>query len=129
VKTAQSPIRKPLLTLLAFALLIGAGCTTDDFKVVDALHTGMSREEARATISAYGFERREFLTRPEAGWSSVQTMMDLPKRAAAIEERRRIPVGSAEYYPVGHGLMGFGELFLFYDVEGRLVEFYRHNIN
>ena len=121
--------RNPLLSLLAFALLIAAGCKTNDFKVVDALHKGMSQEEARATISAYGFERREFLTRPRDGWSSVQTIMNLPKRAAAVEESHRLSVGSAEYYPVGHGLMGFGELFLFYNLEGRLVEFYRHNIN
>jgi len=120
---------KPLFAFLAFAMLIAGGCKTNDFKVVDELRAGMSQEEARSTISAYGFKRAEFLTRPSDGWSSVQTLMGLPKRAAVIEERRRTQVGSAEYFPVGHGLMGFGQLFLFYDSDGRLVEFYRHNIN
>ena len=55
--------------------------------------------------------------------------MDLPKRAAAVEERLQRRIGSAEYYPVTHGLLGFGKLFLFYDENGRLVEFYRININ
>jgi hypothetical protein len=117
------------LTLFAAVLFVVAGCKTNDFKVVDALRVGMSQDEARATISAHGFERREFLTRPTKGWPSVQTVMGLPRRAAAVEERRRTTVESAEYYPVHHGLLGFGELFLFYDSDGRLLEFYRHQIN
>ena len=118
-------------TFIAFlaVLTFVVGCKTNDFKVVDALRVGMSQEEARTTISAYGFERREFLIRPTNGWPSVQTVMDLPKRAAAVEERRRTTIESAEYYPVHHGLFGFGELFLFYGSDGRLVEFYRHHIN
>ena len=120
---------KPLPAFLAVAMLIVVGCKTNDFKVVDSLREGMSQEEVRATISAYGFERREFLIRPADGWQNIQTLIDLPKQAAAVEERRRTRIGSAEYYPVHHGLLGFGELFLFYDSDGRLVEFYRHHIN
>ena len=67
--------------------------------------------------------------RPGDGWSGAQTTMDLPKRAAAVEERLQRRIGSAEYNPVTHGFLGFGKLFLFYDENGRLVEFYRININ
>ena len=118
-----------LLGCCVAAILLGGGCKTNDFKVVDALRTGMSQEEARGTISGYGFERGEFLVRPADGWSGAQTTMNLPERTAAVEERRQTRIGSAEYYPVTHGFLGYGQLFLFYDENGRLVEFYRININ
>ena len=38
-------------------------------------------------------------------------------------------IGTVEYYPVHHGILGFGMLFLFYDSNEKLVYFYRKQIN
>jgi hypothetical protein len=38
-------------------------------------------------------------------------------------------VSKVEYYPVYHGILGFGQLFLFYDEDRRLASFYRKQIN
>ena len=46
-----------------------------------------------------------------------------------MELRRGLVIERAEYYPVFHGMLGYGQLFLFYDAGERLVEFYRVNIN
>jgi hypothetical protein len=116
-------------TLLLHAL-IPLGCVTNDFKVVDALQPNMTAPEARSTIAAHGFERHETSTRPETGWSlQARDMTRLAVRAHYIEDLLGIRVATAEYYPVYHGLMGFGELFLFYNDQNRLVYFYRHQIN
>jgi hypothetical protein len=117
------------VSILSFSVFVLAGCKTNDFKVAEALRKGMSQAEARTTITAYGFKRSEFLIRPPRGWTTIQTVKGLPKLAHAAEELVGVTVGSAEYYPVGHGLMGWGDLFLFYDTHERLVHFYRVNIN
>lgn len=115
--------------LLVFCTLLLCGCVTNDFKVVDALRAGLSKEEARATIASFGFERSQVLERPASGWTSDGTFTNLPSRAHVIEERTKQKIVTAEYYPVGHGLLGAGQLFLFYDEGGRLVKFYRYQIN
>ncbi len=51
------------------------------------------------------------------------------QRAAAQEARTGKRISLVEYYPVGHGLLGAGELFLFYDEAGHLINFYRYQIN
>ncbi len=121
---------KLILNLVMFfsAILFG-GCSTNDFKVVDALRVGFTKEEAKATIAAYGFERAQILKRPSSGWTSDGTFTNLPARAHAIEERSKQKIATAEYYPVGHGLLGAGQLFLFYGEDGRLMNFYRRQIN
>jgi hypothetical protein len=89
----------------------------------------MTSAEAHANIAAYGFHRAEYLVRPGGGWSEIETSMGLPKRAAAVEGHLGKQVASAEFYPVFHGMLGYGHLFLFYDENNRLLEFYRVNIN
>lgn len=122
--------RKRILAVLLVAVLGLAGCATpNDFKVVEALHVGMTRAEADQTIQQHGFKRQETVVRPSGGWANIQTTMHLPERAAAVEQRRGLVIERAEYYPVFHGMLGFGQLFLFYDAGERLVEFYRININ
>lgn len=119
----------PYALLALFALLF-AGCATNDFKVVDALRVGMTREEAQAAIAAYSFKRDQEFDRPLAGWpESDSTLTNLPGRARVAEEETKTTIASAECYPVGHGAFGFGQLFLFYDASGRLVHFYRRQIN
>ena len=116
--------------LLLLGALILPGCVTNDFKVVDALHTGMSKEEAHATIASFSFQREQALVRPKSGWpESEHTFTDLPGRAHAAESQLKKMISSAEYYPVGHGLFGFGQLFLFYDEQDRVASFYRRQIN
>lgn len=107
-----------------------AGCATKDFKVVDALEKGITQAEAKEIISSYGFTVEQSLTRPEAGWpASDDTFVNLPGRAKRVEEQQESVVSKAEYYPVGHGMFGFGQLFLFYNAEGKLLHFYRYQIN
>jgi hypothetical protein len=115
--------------LLIFCALVFSGCVTKDFKVVDALRAGLTKEEAKATIASFGFERSQVLERPASGWASEGTFTNLPSRARVAEERSKKTIATAEYYPVGHGLLGAGQLFLFYGEDGRLVDFYRYQIN
>jgi hypothetical protein len=124
----------PSLTLATpFLVVCGAlllsSCDTRDFKVVDALRTGMTREEARATIASFSFQRDKALDRPESGWVSDQTSLDLPRQAREVEEKLSKTISTVEYYPVHHGLLGFADLLLFYDESGHLVHFYRDQIN
>jgi hypothetical protein len=115
-------------TLLLLAAL--AGCATNDFKVVEALQPGITQPEAQQRIATYGFKRDLALVRPEGGWPShSEVAFNLPDRAAAVESRRHAQVSAVESYPVSHGLLGFGHLLLFYGPDGRLLEFYRHQIN
>lgn len=115
------------ITFFSFILV---SCTTSDFKVVEALETGMSKQEARSTIASYAFQREQIIERPDNGWpKSDGTITNLPGRANAVENTLNIDIRSAEYYPVGHGLLGFGQLFLFYDNNDRLVHYYRKQIN
>jgi hypothetical protein len=117
--------------LVATCLLLSLmGCTTNDFKVVDALKIGMSKNEARSVIESFSFELETDLTRPASGWGkSDDTFFNLSGRAKQVESEFGIKVLSAEYYPVGHGLFGSGQLFLFYDQNEKLVHCYRKQIN
>jgi hypothetical protein len=106
------------------------GSADNDFKVVDALRIGMTRNEASATIAAFSFHLEQSADRPSAGWpESDRTFTDLPGRARTEEVRLGRRINVAECYPVSHGLLGFGELFLFYGDDGRLAHFYRRQIN
>ena len=117
------------LNIIILSILI-VSCVTNDFKVVDELQKGMTSKEARSIIASYQFERAEILTRPESGWPETDgTFTNLPGRAKVTESTLNIEIKSAEYYPVGHGLLGFGQLFLFYDNNGKLAYFYRRQIN
>jgi major membrane immunogen (membrane-anchored lipoprotein) len=112
------------------ASLLLTACVTNDFKVVDALRRGMDPAEANATIASFGFQRRESLSRPQGGWPTKRgAFSDLAWRAGVEETRVKEEIASAEFYPVHHGLLGYGELFLFYGKEGKLVSYYRHQIN
>lgn len=122
-----------ITAILVIALtLLGAGCVTGDFKVVDALKVGMTPTEAEQTIASFGFKRTVALSRPEAGWpgergGSLEQMTGW--RAGEQEMNSGIRVSTVELYPVYHGLLGYGELFLFYGENGRLAYFHRHQIN
>ena len=116
-----------------FLLLASLGlsaCVTNDFKVVDALQVGMTEEQARSTIASYGFDRNEVLQRPESGWSETYIdWVDMAARAHHAEKQLGQRVSKVEYYPVFHGILGYGQLFLFYDEDRRLATFYRRQIN
>lgn len=119
-----------LLSWLTAGTLLLAGCVSKDFKVVEALRVGMTKQEAQSTIAAFSYQSHDALERPVAGWpESDSTLTNLPGRARTVEAETKTTIASAEYYPVGHGMLGFGQLFLFYDASGRLVHFYRHQIN
>ncbi len=106
------------------------GCVTNDFKVVEALRRGMTQAEAEQTVASFGFRKEQASTRPEGGWPpSDNTFANLPGRARAMEKKLQKGIERAELYPVGHGLLGAGLLFLFYGADGRLMEFYRYQIN
>ena len=112
------------------ASLLLAGCVTADFKVIDALHTGMSQAEAQTTIASYGFQRKDSVNRPESGWPTDRKFSsDLAWRAGLEESRLKERLSFAEFYPVYHGMLGYGELFLFYGEDGKLRSHYRHQIN
>ena len=122
------------VTLMRQASVICAltlvGCVTNDFKVVDALSVGMSDGKAKETIESYGFQREERINRPDEGWPEPDgSFLDLPGRAHWAEKELNTVIEFAEYYPVGHGLLGYGQLFLFYDEAGQLVKYYRRQIN
>ena len=118
-----------IVTLIGIAFLIAGCAATDDFKVVEALHKGMSMQEAKTTIESYSFQRHSIITRSKEGWEESDDITDLSKRALRVEEKLNITIETAEYYPVSHGILGFGQLFLFYDKEGSLVYYYRKQIN
>ena len=92
----------------------------------------MTAREARSTVETFGFKRSLHERRPSTGWASEDPqhpLPNLPGRAKAQEERLGIHFSEVDYYPVSHGLMGFGMLFLFYDTHGRLAHHYRYHIN
>ena len=116
--------------LISASLVLLAGCVTNDFKVVDTLKLGMTPQEAQATIKSFGFALAHSLTRPVDGWPADRKTFDATDwRAGREEARTRKRVSLAEYYPVGHGLFGAGQLFLFYGDDGGLAHFYRYQIN
>jgi hypothetical protein len=115
---------------VVIALAALTSCSSNDFKVLDALETGMTKAEAAKTIESFGFKRQAAVERPPNGWPETDgTAVNIPRVARLTEARLHQPVQFAEYYPVHHGLLGFGELFLFYDADGRLIHFYGHRIN
>jgi hypothetical protein len=119
-----------LTFILICALCLLSGCVTADFKVVDALRTGMTESEAQSAIASFGFHRSEQLVRPPIGWPSERAdFTALAWRAGLIETHKNQIVAMAEYYPVHHGFLGAGQLFLFYGADGKLLEFYRYQIN
>jgi hypothetical protein len=121
---------KTTLGHIILMMVLLSACVTNDFKVVDALRVGMTQDEARSTIASFGFQREEALSRPESGWPvSEKGFTNLPGRAHRIENEQKKRVAITEYYPVHHGLLGFGQLFLFYGTDGRLMKFYRYQIN
>jgi len=121
--------RHPAIIISVFALFL-AGCTTADFKVVDAIKPGMSAVEAKAVINSYGFEVGKSEARPAQGWPSErEDFTALGWRAGQAEKQLSKRITLSEYYPVGHGLFGAGQLFLFYGEDGRLLDFYRYQIN
>jgi hypothetical protein len=90
----------------------------------------MTQEQARSTIASYGFEREEVLQRPESGWSDTPVdWVAMSVRAGRVETELGQRVSKVGYYPVYHGILGFGQLFLFYDEDRRLASFYRKQIN
>ena len=120
--------RSSLLLVCALSLL--SGCVSADFKVVDALKAGMTDAEAQSAIATFGFSRGDRLSRPSSGWPDERTdFTALAWRAGRIETEKKEKVTAAEYYPVHHGLLGSGQLFLFYGEDGKLLEFYRYQIN
>lgn len=126
----QEMIARFRILLPVLSALLLPACTTSDFKVVEALRIGMTKAQAQSTIAAFSFRRDQALDRPVSGWPETDdTFTNLPGRARAAERQAKTKIASAEYYPVGHGVLGFGQLFLFYDENGRLVHFYRRQIN
>lgn len=123
-------IDERFVAVILVAALCSTGCVTNDFKVVDALHKGMSREEADTVINSYGFKLGETWTRPAEGWTDDSHSHKKPHlRAQSVEAQFRTRVERLDYYPVQHGILGFGWLFLFYDEGEVLIDFYRHQIN
>jgi hypothetical protein len=128
--TVSGKMRVVTTLLFALTLLLTAGCVTNDFKVVDALRVGMSPDEARTAIQSYGFSIAKSLQRPADGWPAERKTFDATDwRAGREEARSGKRVSLVEYYPVHHGILGAGQLFLFYGEDGRLMHFYRYQIN
>jgi hypothetical protein len=118
-----------LIAFVIFALLL-SGCTTSDYKVVDAIKPEMTALEAKAVINSYGFEIGKSEIRPTKGWPSErEDFTALGWRAGQAEQKLSKRIALAEYYPVGHGMFGAGQLFLFYSEDGRLLDYYRYQIN
>ena len=71
------------------------------------------------------------IDRATSGWPKERekAFADTGWRAGREEERTGKRIVRAEYYPVGHGFLGAGELYLFYGEDGRLISFYRYQIN
>jgi hypothetical protein len=90
----------------------------------------MTQVEAAEVVKSYGFERGTVQDRPAAGWvENDGTPNNVQGRARAVEQRLHQQVAIAEVCPVGHGLLGFGILYMFYGTDGRLLEHYRYQIN
>src|SRR5689334_3974102 len=111
-----SPMKHALLLVLA---ALCTSCVTNDFRVVDELKPGMTQAEASEVIRSLGFERRADVSRPQNGWQTTDHAFgDITGRASDVEQRRQQEVRVVELYPVGHGLLGFGLLYLFYGPDG-----------
>jgi hypothetical protein len=119
------------LCLITFLALLFCGCTTNDFRAVDSLREGISQAQAQESIERFGFASREpEVTRPEAGWTEKgQGYFDVAWRAGVVEKKIQKPIHYAEAYPVSHGFLGYGWIYLFYDSDRVLVHYYRLQIN
>ena len=107
-----------------------SGCATNDFKVLDALHPGMTRAEATSTVESFSFSIFASAIRPIDGWTdSVKHKLDIYWWAQWAEDKMQEPVERVDLFPVGHGILGMGELYLFYNNTDHLIYFYRLNIN
>jgi hypothetical protein len=115
-----------LVSVVVCSLL---GCITNDFEVLDALQVGMTQADAKGTMASHGFPGHTTEIRPAGGWVATKTFEDLPGRALAVERKLQTTIETGEAYPVGHGLLGAGVVYLFYGTDGRLVHFYRWQIN
>lgn len=125
-----------LSLLLSLPLMfLFVGCRTNDFRAYESVRTGMARDEARAAFTKYGFQLEDSQIRPANGWPSAEgatfglASSGLPQRARLVEQQLGTNVASADYFPIGHGLFGFSRVFLFYNSDNHLVNFYRHQIN
>lgn len=114
------------------ALVALAGCATSaDFQAVGALRAGQTQAEARGAIEAHGFkDPKDEVLRPAAGWPAQgKGFFDTAHRAGLAEQKLGTRIASAEAYPVHHGLLGYGWIYLFYDEAGKLASYYRLQIN
>ena len=117
-----------LISVLCLAL---GGCVYGDFKAVDSLNVGVARENARKNIESYGFTKfeKEYF-RPAGGWpDGGKGFFDVEWRAGAAEKKIRKTIFSSEAYPVSHGFLGYGWIYLFYAEDGTLLHYYRLQIN
>lgn len=113
------------LLLLMLAALAG-GCGTTDFP----LYKGMSRTDADAVLESYGVHRSDSTTRPANGWpDDSHTLRRMALRARWVEAEQKTRIQTVDYYGVGYGFMGYRWLFLFYDPQDVLIDFYQHQIN
>ena len=126
----KNPLEKYPVCLLVILLIFVSGCTTNDFLVVEALKKGMTRSETRKTVERFGFTLNQSVLRPKSGWPSTRSnSIALPLRAKLKEDELGCRITEADYFPVGHGMFGIGFLFVFYDSNGRILDFYRHQVN
>lgn len=108
---------------LPLLLLLLTACSSNTYKVVDALKPGMTPDEARTAIQSYGFTQATSLTRPADGWPKAPESFVSPGwKAGQMETRIGKQVHRVEYYPLAEGAV---QLFLFYSEEGRLLTYHR----
>jgi hypothetical protein len=124
----QNMKQAPYLLLIAMLL---AGCTSNDFRAVGDLRVGLPRSQARAEIEKYEFKQKEAeVVKPASGWPvEGKGYLDVALRAGVAEKKIKKEIFSAEAYPVTHGFLGYGWIYLFYDKDGVLIDYYRLQIN
>lgn len=117
--------------IIPFLALILSGCTTNDFRAIDSLHEGLTQRQARESIEKFGFTSHESeVERPASGWPEKgEGYFDVGWRAGLAEKNIHKPISFAEAYPVSHGLLGYGWIYLFYDADKTLIHYYRLQIN
>ena len=124
----MKPVFQILISVLCLSL---SACVYGDFKALDSLKVGMAREEARKNIESYGFTKfeKEYF-RPAEGWPDAKKgYFDVEWRTGVAEHKIQKKIFSSEAYPVSHGLLGYGWIYLFYAEDGTLLDYYRLQIN